>query len=66
VAAVTGSDIQKAMAADLDPEKMIMLIVGNVEEITKGHPEHEAKISDFGKITELPLRDPMTLEPITK
>jgi len=66
VAAVTGNDVQNAMAADLDPDKMIVLIVGNIEEITTGHPEHEAKISDFGKITELPLRDPMTLEPITK
>ncbi len=54
------------MAADLDPSKMIMLVVGNVEEIMKGHPEHEAKLSDFGKITELPLRDPMTLEPMTE
>jgi predicted Zn-dependent peptidase len=66
VAAVTGADIEKAMAADLDPEKMIMLIVGNIEEIMKGHPEHEAKLSDFGEITELPLRDPMTLEPMTE
>jgi len=66
VAAVTGSDIEKAMAADLDPNKMIVLVVGNIEEIMKGHPEHEAKLSDFGEITELPLRDPMTLEPITE
>ncbi len=66
VAAVTGADIQKAMAADLDPEKMIMLVVGNIEEITKAHPEHDAKLTDFGTITELPLRDPMTLEPITE
>ncbi len=66
IAAVTGTDIQTAMAADLEPDKMIMLVVGNIEEITKGHPEHEARLTDFGKITELPLRDPMTLEPITK
>jgi predicted Zn-dependent peptidase len=66
VAAVTGSEIEEAMTADLDPSKMIMLVVGNVEEIMKGHPEHEAKLSDFGKITELPLRDPMTLEPMTE
>jgi zinc protease len=66
VAAVTGADIQKAMAADLNPDTMIMLVVGNIEEIMKGHPEHEAKLTDFGKITQLPLRDPMTLEPIVK
>jgi len=66
VAAVTGDEVEKAMAADLDPSKMIMLVVGNIEEIMKGHPEHEAKLSDFGEIKELPLRDPMTLEPMTK
>jgi zinc protease len=66
VAAVTGADIQKAMAADLNPDNMIMLVVGNIEEISKGHPEHEAKLTDFGKVTELPLRNPMTLEPMVK
>jgi len=66
IAAVTGADVQKAMAAELDPDSMIMLVVGNIEEIMKGHPEHEAMISDFGEITKLPLRDPMTLEPLAE
>ena len=66
VAAVTGSGIEKAMASDLDPSNMIVLVVGNIEEIMQGHPEHEAQIKDFGTITELPLRDPMTMEPITE
>lgn len=66
VAAVDGEDVQEAMKAALDPDTMLMLVVGNIEEILQGHPEHEAKLSDFGEIVKLPLRDPMTLEPIAE
>ncbi len=66
VTAVTGADINNAMKMDIDPDKMIMLVVGNIEEIMAGHPDHDAKLSDFGEIKELPIRDPLTLEPITE
>ncbi len=66
VGAVTAEQIQQTMKKDLDPESMIMLVVGNIEEIMKGHPEHEASFTGFGEIKELPLRDPLTLEPITE
>jgi predicted Zn-dependent peptidase len=66
IGAVTADQIQKAMASNLDPDTMIMLVVGNIEEIMKGHPEHDARLTDFGEIKELPLRDPLTLEPITE
>jgi hypothetical protein len=54
------------MNTNLDPETMIMLVVGNIEEILKGHPEHDARLTDFGEIKQLPLRDPMTLQPIVE
>jgi len=66
VAAVEAGQVQKAMKKNLDPETMIMLVVGNIEEIMKGHPAHQAKITDFGEIKQVPLRDPMTLEPIVE
>jgi len=66
VAAVTAEDIKKAMNKNLDPETMIVLVVGNIEEIMKGHPEHDARLTDFGEIKRVPLRDPMTLEPIVE
>jgi zinc protease len=66
IKAVTGEKVKKALSKDIDPDRMIMLVVGNIEEIMKGHPDHDAKLSDFGEITELPLRDPLTLEPITE
>jgi hypothetical protein len=45
---------------------MIVLVVGNIDEILAGHPDHEQKLSDFGDITRLPLRDPLTLEPLAE
>ncbi|MCW8985072.1 MAG: insulinase family protein, partial [Thermoanaerobaculales bacterium] len=66
VAAVDAGEIQEAMKKKLDPETMIMLVVGNIEEIMAGHPEHDARLTDFGEIKNVPLRDPMTLEPIVE
>jgi zinc protease len=66
LAAVSADEITKAMKKNLDPETMIMLVVGNIEEIMKGHPEHDARLTDFGEIKNVPLRDPMTLEPIVE
>jgi len=64
VAAVDGDAVEKAMGKDLDPDNMIILVVGNIEEIMAGHPEHDARFTNFGKIHKVPLRDPMTMEPI--
>ncbi len=66
VAAVDADKITKAMKENLDPKTMIVLVVGNIEEIMAGHPEHDARLTDFGEIKPLPLRDPMTLEPIVE
>ncbi len=66
VAAVNGDAVAKAMGKDLDPDKMIVLVVGNIEEIMGGHPEHDARLTNFGEIHKVPLRDPMTLEPIAE
>lgn len=66
VAAVDAAAIMKAFQTKVHPEKMIVLVVGNIAEIMAGHPDHEASFSDFGGITELPLRDPMTLEPMVE
>lgn len=63
---VTAQEIQKAFAEGIRPDAMIMLVVGNIEEISAGHPDHEAKLTDFGPIHVVPLRDPMTLEPLTE
>jgi hypothetical protein len=37
-------------------------VVGDPEAVEQGSDKHEERFSDFGEITILPLRDPMTLE----
>ncbi len=64
VAAVDPGTILEAARKHLHPEKMIILVVGNVDEIIKGHPDYPAKLTDFGEIHKVPLRDPLTLEPL--
>lgn len=62
--AVTAKDIQEAARKYLDPDKLVFLIVGDWETIAKGDPDGKATMAQFGKATQIPLRDPMTLEPM--
>ena len=64
--AVTAKDVMEAAKTHLHPDKLVMLIVGNWEEIAKGDADERATMAQFyeGKATEIPLRDPLTLEPM--
>ena len=60
---LTTEDLQRGAKKDLTPERHVTLVVGNKEEILKRHPNHTVKLTDLGKLTELPLRDPLTMKP---
>jgi zinc protease len=62
VRALTKDQLQIAAENRIKPDKMIVLVVGNIKDITEGHPKYDARLEDFGEIHELPLRDPLTLE----
>jgi len=66
VAAVTVDDCKRVANRLLDPSKMAILMVGNAEDILLGDPKHDASIKAMagGEPTRLPLRDPMTMEPM--
>ena len=66
VESVTAEDVQRVARTHLDPEKMAILVVGDWDAIARGDLDGRASMAEFfgGKVQHLPLRDPLTLEPL--
>ena len=66
IRAVSAEDVRRVAEKHLDPARMALLVVGKWEEIAPGDLEGRAKMAELlgGEATELPLRDPLTLEPL--
>lgn len=65
VRAVTVEDIRRVAQQYLKPDALVILAVGNVDEMLKGDPDRPdfslEKLAQ-GKITRIPLPDPLTLQ----
>ena len=64
IKAVTVDDIQRVALKYLHPDKLVILAVGNVDDILKGNPEkpeYSFQKMGGGKITRIPLPDPLTM-----
>lgn len=65
--AVTPEDARLAAQKYIHPDQLVILIVGNIDEIMQGDPNYpDAHLEQLGEITRLPLRDPMTLQPMSE
>jgi predicted Zn-dependent peptidase len=65
IRALTADDVQRVAQKYLQPDKLVILIVGNIDEISKGNPDKPEytllKIAKDGQIRRIPLPDPLTM-----
>lgn len=65
IRAVTADDVLRVARKYLTPDKMVILAVGNADEMLKGSPDKPdfslKKLSKFGEIQRIPLPDPLTM-----
>ena len=66
IEAVTKDDVLRVAKKYLTADKFVLLTVGEKDQILLGHPDHAVKLQDLteGRLTELPLRDPLTMKPL--
>jgi predicted Zn-dependent peptidase len=64
LAALTPADVRAAAERHIRPDELVILVVGDADQILAGTPDHPQRLEDLGAIRRLPLRDPLTLEPL--
>lgn len=66
IAAVTKEDVLRVAQKHLTPDRVAILVVGQKREILLGHPDHAVQLADLagGKLVDVPLRDPLTMQPM--
>ena len=65
LSAVTADDVLRVAREYLHPDRLVILGVGNLDDILKGdpdNPEHSLEGLSPGEVTRIPLPDPMTME----
>ncbi len=63
---VTAAEAQSVAKKLLDPGKVTLLVVGKKADLLNPDPKHPVNFAALtgGKLSELPLRDPMTMKPV--
>jgi len=67
IKAVTQADVARVARRLLDPDKLVVLMVGNASDMLQGDPKYPAQLSTLakGEPRRLPLRDPLTMKVAT-
>jgi zinc protease len=63
---VTKADVARVAKRLLKPESAAILVVGRKSELLNPDPKHPVQFQELtgGKLVELPLRDPLTMQPL--
>jgi predicted Zn-dependent peptidase len=65
VRAVTAEEVQRVAQKYLQPDRLVLLVVGNVDDILKGNPDQPqyqlTKLGFADKVVRIPLPDPLTM-----
>jgi predicted Zn-dependent peptidase len=66
ISAVTAADVLRVAQEYLHPQRLVILAVGNVDEMLRGDPDNPEYVlehlSPSGLVVRIPLPDPMTME----
>ena len=64
--AISRDDVLRVAKKYLAPDQLVILAVGQKDQILLGHPDHTVKLTELvkGPLTDVPLRDPMTMQPL--
>jgi predicted Zn-dependent peptidase len=67
IEAIGQEDVLRVARKYLTPDKLVILVVGEKAQILSGDPDHPVKLTDLagGRLTDWPLRDPLTMKPIS-
>ncbi len=63
---ISKDDVLRVARKYLAPDRLVILAVGQKDQILAGSPDHPVKLTDLarGPLTDVPLRDPLTMKPI--